>query len=522
MRYAYYLPAFALYPILYAIVTNPGQVAISSIAIALLTVLVCTCAILGTLKFTLRTSWHVAALATTVLLLLFWSYGFVAKELLERPEQSSEVIAWIQSATWIAIAAAALWGVRSVSHKNTTAVTGSLNVAAFVLMLSLTATWLNTDREKAQVKTSISAPQNTITESAGDGNRDIYYIILDGYARADVLQKYYGISNGLSDELRARNFFVANESTSNYNWTFLSLSSSLNMDYVLNLLPRHPGPFSRDRTALYELIRNNAAADFLRKRGYQFVHMQSTWGATKFNRYADRQISCNGLLANDDFLRSLIDASWLRVTNQGVGLDLANCHNAQFESLGKLGQSSRPRFVFAHFLLPHHPYLFDKDGRILRNVTLSEQFEFQKRLWEDRRAYGEQLAYVNKKVTDLVEAILAQSERAPIIIIQSDHGPNLQDGLSEDEQKAVRFANLAAFLLPNAPQDLIPPNVTPVNQFRLIFNHYFAVNFATLPNRKFHSEYLTPFRFEEYEHRDPSNESVGWNIEPGLSTGVMR
>src|SRR5215211_254514 len=62
---------------------------------------------------------------------------------------------------------------------------------------------------------------------------DIYYIILDGYGRQDVLEEVYGYRNEeFLSYLRSRGFFVADEAHSNYIQTPLSLSSSLNFDYI--------------------------------------------------------------------------------------------------------------------------------------------------------------------------------------------------------------------------------------------------------------------------------------------------
>ena len=84
------------------------------------------------------------------------------------------------------------------------------------------------------------------SKSAGP---DIYFIVLDGYARADVLAKYYGFDNGpFLEGLRQRGFQVSDASRSNYNWTFLSLGSSLNLDYIQALVGDDLDPGSRDRT----------------------------------------------------------------------------------------------------------------------------------------------------------------------------------------------------------------------------------------------------------------------------------
>ena len=46
---------------------------------------------------------------------------------------------------------------------------------------------------------------------------DIYYIILDGYVRDDVLKDLFAYDNsGLIEYLRGRGFFVAEQSRSNY------------------------------------------------------------------------------------------------------------------------------------------------------------------------------------------------------------------------------------------------------------------------------------------------------------------
>jgi hypothetical protein len=46
---------------------------------------------------------------------------------------------------------------------------------------------------------------------------DIYYVILDGYARADILDELYGYDNSrFLDYLERHGFFVAETSHSNY------------------------------------------------------------------------------------------------------------------------------------------------------------------------------------------------------------------------------------------------------------------------------------------------------------------
>src|SRR5690606_4975773 len=62
---------------------------------------------------------------------------------------------------------------------------------------------------------------------------DIALIILDGYARQDVLESMYGYDNQpFLDHLRDSGFDVADASVANYSITHLSLAALLNMSYM--------------------------------------------------------------------------------------------------------------------------------------------------------------------------------------------------------------------------------------------------------------------------------------------------
>jgi arylsulfatase A-like enzyme len=189
----------------------------------------------------------------------------------------------------------------------------------------------------------------------------------------------------------------------------------------------------------------------------------------------------------------------LKALGSRASQDLATCHLNSLETLGSLGSERGPKFVFAHFLPPHHPYLFDRQGHVLRHASLSDQFEFQKLLWEARQPYVDQLIFMNERILRVIDRLRADSAQEPIIVLQSDHGPNLRDGLTEERQHQIRFANFAAFLLPGAPGDLVPDDGTPVNHFRRIFNHYFGTSHEILADRYFVSPFGQPYAFKEVD-----------------------
>jgi hypothetical protein len=66
---------------------------------------------------------------------------------------------------------------------------------------------------------------------------DIYYIILDGYARSDAMRRLFDYDNSpFLESLERKGFYVARRSTANYCQTPLSPSSYLNMSYLNNII----------------------------------------------------------------------------------------------------------------------------------------------------------------------------------------------------------------------------------------------------------------------------------------------
>jgi hypothetical protein len=513
-RWPWYAPVFAAYPLLYIAASNPGQVE-GLMVMAFAAAAVIAAVLLVALLRPILGSWATAGLGAAWVLLLFYAYGPVNEWWLDFVrvgiEQRSTELSWynanpqlVHSVVWALLVLAGIDRLRRARPWTAAGLTSGLNfmallLASFLLIQSI----VNVARgghSGAQVPEGQATLAAKTPEAPGP---DIYFIVLDGYARADILSEYYAFDNGpFIDGLRQQGFQVSDASRSNFAWTFLSLGSALNLDYIQPLLGEALDPEGRDREETYRLLRDNRAARFLRERGYRSVHLQSTWGGTGSNPFADEFLPCHTGLFGNEFLRAIADASWLRALESKASMDIASCHLQNFGKLAAQAKAPGPKFVFAHFVPPHHPYLFDRDGNVLRRANISDQFEFQKRLWEDRQSYVDQLVYMNRRIGEVAARLIADSPRPPVILLVSDHGPNLRDGLPQSAQRRIRLANLTAMYLPGAPAGLVPAAATPVNHLRRVFNFYFDAGLPLLPDRYFISSYTRPFELLEVGAND--------------------
>ena len=169
--------------------------------------------------------------------------------------------------------------------------------------------------------------------------------------------------------------------------------------------------------------------------------------------------------------------------------DLREYRLCVFSELPKLQHNNdKPIFVFAHIMMPHSPYLFKANGepQDQDKVFLELDLEFNK------LPYLEQLEFVNKKMQEVIDKLLLESDEPPIIIIQSDHGarmgvPNWNTAGSDEKLVERIFNNFDAYYLPGERENFADEPRTPVNTFRIIFNSYFNGEYDLLENKMYYS-----------------------------------
>jgi hypothetical protein len=327
---------------------------------------------------------------------------------------------------------------------------------------------------------------------------DIYYIILDGYGRADMLQTLHGFDNSaFVESLEKRGFVVASNSQSNYARTLLSLSSSLNMQYL-----DHMSAAMGDSELWWPVsntLQHSEVRSILESWGYKTVFFANN------SDYSDIR---DGDIYEKPFPIQLDNFSGLFLYQTNLGLlaeieplgiaDLSYDTHRQiilhnFERLPKVAAIEGPKYVFAHIIAPHPPYVFDRAGN-----PMEPDYPFTLSV-EERKGYIEQLQFINLKILETIDGILANSDAPPIIIIQGDHGPGTMTNHNSPEHSCLyeRYSILNAYYLPGVDKMSVPMDLSPVNSFRFLFNTYFDTRLDLLPNRQYFSTSAHFYQFTD-------------------------
>jgi hypothetical protein len=339
--------------------------------------------------------------------------------------------------------------------------------------------------------TSVGQPVPSLPK---DQLPDVYYIILDGYPRQDMLLQYHHFDNSeFIEQLEGMGFYVPSCSQSNYALTNLSLTSSLNMNYLEGL--------NQNISAinLMDSIKQSKTRQFLKGLGYDIVSFDSGIVFTEFWD-ADYYINENQPVVSSFFdftrfsefevlftrttvllLAEESKAAWLDTFFQNPRRDTYERILFEFDQLENTPSLPGPKFVFIHILAPHSPpYTINADGAFVVPAF-------------DDSALGNELQFVNKRTLEAVRAIIARSKNPPIIIIQGDHG------LDTD----VRMAILSAYYFPNGGAKVLYPTISPVNSFRLVLETYFGQNSPLLPDVSYYSHYVDMFTFRKVKYPCP-------------------
>jgi hypothetical protein len=297
-------------------------------------------------------------------------------------------------------------------------------------------------------------------------------------------------NNNFIRYLQKKNFFIASASNCNYNYTIYSLASSLNFEYLKNVNLGHS----------IKRIQENATAAFLKNFGYKYILVANGWPVTSESKNADLVMRVDFGWRNE-FTIALIKTTVLRVLFPETSVTRTKGIRNTFSILPMIKDMIEgPRFVLAHILCPHAPYVFGRKGEAsnLRGEAAKD--------YRNRGAYLNQLIFVNAKVKEIVDRLLWDAAKSPVIIIQSDHGNNSilsteKDGWNNPNPSRdalrERAGILNAYYLPEKGRKLLYKSITPVNTFRVVLNCCFNTSYKLLEDKIYYVTAQGPYNFKD-------------------------
>ena len=502
----------ALYGVLALAASNVREVVWLGVLVTPITTALVVAAAAWVLSRVVSGDVHVRALVALAIILWFSWYGYFHRALVKQPLLFGLSRHQYAIPAYLLLLSAGVYVIVRRFPRPLSDLSRYLNITTALLILIPTVTLIRDHGLRGGNAADQGTEPHTRPVLASDAVRpNIYLIILDKYTGAHSLTANYDFDNSqFIDSLQRLGFTVPRAPQANYVHTHLALSALLNWQ----LLDDRPADLTASGGALpldYAAIEDNRSWEFLHQRGYRFVFFPSAYPATARNRHADLQ------LPDPRQVTSEFEVVWRRNTLampvrrwwcRTVGCSSGNFPYTpappalidwKFQQLAQMPDSGGAIFAFAHFTVPHEPYVFRAD------CTPREPYWPMADTGADelpvKQAYVEQIECVNRKVLRFVDTVLAKSKTPPIIILQADHGHGRLGRtftiLPEDAPTLVaeRTDIFAAYYLPGHPPGVVYDSITPVNVLPRIFNHYFDAQIPLQPDATYWSTWEEPFKF---------------------------
>jgi len=456
-----------------------------------------------------------AGLLLSGLIVLFFSYGHV-DSLIDKYTSWSSLSLVLFGVYVLIFTLWAYWVLVKATSLGT--VTNFLNVVGLILIAFPLVNIMTYSRHVTRFEPLSTEFQRQVWQQSGvtelqaskpadtKSQPDIYYIILDSYTRADVLEELFDYDNSdFIHALEARGFHVARESRSNYTDTVISISSSLNMSHV-NTLPDYlrssmeVNDIKMIQDILSFLVKQNRVRAFLAEQGYSFVNFDSSYDRINIKSadYFEKSpvIGVFNPQAAFDLivLNSTLGKVYFKFRGEDNGplQSIYDEHRERIlftlEHLDKYADQEGPFFIYAHIISPHSPYVFGPNGEERSGADPFTLLDDINRDEWSPDLYRDQVIFINKKILATIDQILAKSDTPPIIILQADHGNRAYDIVNPSTGMTMKlmFPILNAYYLPGYEKNNpLYPSITPVNSFRLIFNTYFGTHLSLLDDTSY-------------------------------------
>lgn len=368
----------------------------------------------------------------------------------------------------------------------------TLLLLSFILIDSLGLFTLNSTAYKTKNLLVKKQPYKIRPISDTINKPDVYYLVFDCYPGSTYLHEYMQFDNTDFDTiLKEKGFHVLRNPISNYNRTAFSIAATLNYHYLQGIKNNNKVTSKEYNEALLTI--KEAEVEYIFKlNNYKFCNLSIFDINDNPPIYKENFLSVpekNILMYNSLIERVKKDVLW----NFSFGSDsnafesktiekvdenvIANqikkreYNNKVIDSLLKTPyiKSSSPKFVYAHFFLPHPPYFYDETGKSndLNYILNSKSFR-------DKNLFISYLKYTNSIILKICNNIISGSGNKAVIILESDHG--FTDFEGGPDEPALFFKNYTAYYFPDKNYSSLYDSLSNINTFPIIFNKYFKTN----------------------------------------------
>ncbi len=314
---------------------------------------------------------------------------------------------------------------------------------------------------------------------------NVYFIVFDCYAGYKSLQDSFGFKNdSLYNFLQLKSFKIL-PSFSNYNFTFFSMSSMLNMQYIQDDYDNKIAVQADMQKRINEIKKGDVFSIFNSMgysiENYSIFDIKNKPGVSNNNVIVPmhsylitNKILHNRLILNFGYLLYKIKYFGRKHIFQHDN-DNNTSYNNLMASIEKT--NSFPKFVYTHLLMPHAPYFKDSVGSYLPVNKFNV---------ESKSNYLSYLKYTNTIIKSIVDKIMLKDSSA-LVLLMSDHGYNNKGSVrifdtAQIAAEQYSFNNLCAVRFPDQRFDSTITTISSVNIFRYLFNAQFAQKIPYLKN----------------------------------------
>jgi len=485
---------FAIFPIIFLFSVNVNSVSPEEIIFPLFSVIAVTFLIWIVLGFLLKNRIK-SGFIVSIGLVLFFSYGhiYILLDDFQKDSNFSHFILIIPVLLLFVLGSYYFIKTKK-SLNNPTKIVNVVSVSlVFISLLGIGEYFITESFSQNEI--DLEPKKQQVHASETKKLHDVYYIILDGYSGSKSLETILNYDNSeFTDFLINKGFYISTESYSNYKRTTFSIPSTLSMNY-LNYLAEIKGIDSTDENELVEISRNSEVIKNFKSEGYTTYAIEAGSKETNKIKNIDFRLCTKKNVSESEFGSMLIRTTILNPVQvklfSNEKRDKILCGFSELIKMADRNES--PKFVLAHLMIPHRPYIFGPTGELVyaKLLTLDDLDEN----WNSELYLG-QLEFSNLRMKEVISKLTDRND-PPIIIIQSDHGMRGGDFNNEYELMLKNFNNFKAYYFPEVGRNIEFETTTPVNSFRVLFNLYFDDDYEILEDKIYGNTKEKPYQFRD-------------------------